>query len=122
MKEIEGWRDRETARRSRLASSRLPIAGAASLSVIFICFTFVLAIAFLIELATANSLAQNRRNGAHSIVAPETFTAADRTLVDRAVGATCSERVRDPFGSMPIDEMQARPSLNVNNPSAVAGA
>ncbi|HYX27000.1 MAG TPA: hypothetical protein VE863_00430 [Pyrinomonadaceae bacterium] len=46
---------------------------------------------------------------------------ADRRTVERAIGATCTERIRDPQGSMPIDEMQSRPSLPVNNPDAVAG-
>ncbi|HSP62585.1 MAG TPA: hypothetical protein VLQ90_06360, partial [Pyrinomonadaceae bacterium] len=41
---------------------------------------------------------------------------------ERAIGATCAERVRDPLGSMAIDEMQSRPSLPVGNPDAVAGA
>jgi hypothetical protein len=42
-------------------------------------------------------------------------------LVERAVGATCTERIRDPLGSMPIDVMQALPSLPVGHPDAVAG-
>ncbi len=62
------------------------------------------------------------RSGAHSTSSRETYTSADRRLVERAIGATCAERVRDPFGSMPIDEMQARPSLPVSNPDAVTGA
>ncbi|PYS22276.1 MAG: hypothetical protein DMF72_13965 [Acidobacteria bacterium] len=63
-----------------------------------------------------------QRSGAHSTVARDTFTASDRRLVERAIGATCAERTRDPQGSMPIDEMQSRPSLPVNNPDAVDGA
>ena len=35
--------------------------------------------------------------------------------------AICSERARDPLGSVPIDVMQARPSLPLNHPDAVAG-
>ena len=73
---------------------------------------------------TPVSFAQRRgvsRNGAHSSAAREAFTPADRRLVERAVGQTCAERIRDPFGSMPIDEMQARPSLPVGHPDAVAG-
>lgn len=72
---------------------------------------------------TPSSTAQTRqRTGAHSAASKESFTPADRRLVERAIGATCMERVRDPLGSMPIDEMQARPSLPVNNSDAVAGA
>ncbi|MEK6333955.1 MAG: hypothetical protein AABM67_03340 [Acidobacteriota bacterium] len=62
-----------------------------------------------------------RRSGAHSARAGETFSAADRVLVERAIGATCTERIQDPSGSMPIDAMQSRPSLPVSHPEAVAG-
>ena len=84
-----------------------------------------LAILLLAQLVlTPLSVAQRRRvsrNGAHSSGAREAFTPADRRLVERAIGQTCAERIRDPFGSMPIDEMQARPSLPVGHPDAVAG-
>src|SRR2546425_4133010 len=64
---------------------------------------------------------RQQRSGAHSVKTRESFTPADRRLVERAIGAACAERVRDPLGSTPIDEMQARPSLPVNDPQAVAG-
>ncbi len=77
----------------------------------------------LICIIHAASLAQTqRRNDAHSKSSRDTFTASDRKLVERAIGATCTERIRDPQGSMPIDEMQSRPSLAVNNPDAISGA
>jgi hypothetical protein len=87
--------------------------------------TFILFIAvltFAIQFTTSSS-AQTppRRSGAHSVPAREAFTPADRRLVEQAVGATCTERIRDPLSSMPIDEMQARPSLPVAHPEAVAG-
>src|SRR5205814_119984 len=62
------------------------------------------------------------RSGAHSNASRENFTAADRRLVERAIGATCAERIRDPQGSVPIDEMQTRPSLPVTDAEALAGA
>jgi hypothetical protein len=65
---------------------------------------------------------RRKKTGAHSAPPRVAFTAADRKLVERAIGATCTERIRDPQGSVPIDEMQSRPSLPVNNPNAVAGA
>jgi|GEM_PF-679731 len=79
---------------------------------------------FLVSLIAIapGSRAQTHRNGAHSKAARDTFTASDRRTVERAIGATCAERARDPQGSMPIDEMQSRPSLPVNNADAVAGA
>jgi hypothetical protein len=70
----------------------------------------------------SSSFAQTRQRGAHSITPKDSFTAADRRLVEKAIGATCAERIRDPLGSMSIDEMQARPSLPISNPEAVAGA
>ena len=83
---------------------------------------FIAALSFAYFAATgSHAQTRPRRNGAHSISARETFTPADRRLVERAIGQTCAERIRDPFGSMPIDQMQARPSLPVGHPDAVAG-
>ncbi|MEP6568825.1 MAG: hypothetical protein ABJC10_03545 [Acidobacteriota bacterium] len=45
-----------------------------------------------------------------------------REMVDIASSVVCKERLRDPKGSVPIDDMQARPSLSVLTPEAVAGA
>jgi hypothetical protein len=45
-----------------------------------------------------------------------------REMVELASGVVCRERIRDPKGSVPIDDMQARPSLPVRSPEAVAGA
>src|SRR2546430_1373426 len=45
-----------------------------------------------------------------------------RETVEVASETVCNERVRDPRGSIPIDDMQARPSLPVDSPAAVAGA
>ncbi len=45
-----------------------------------------------------------------------------RELVDFASGVVCSERIKDPKASIPIDDMQGRPSLPIRSPEAVAGA
>jgi len=45
-----------------------------------------------------------------------------REMVELASAAVCRERMRDPKGSVPIDDMQARPSLPVRSPEAIAGA
>jgi hypothetical protein len=65
---------------------------------------------------------RNRRQGAHSKPVVETFSPANRTLVEHAISAACLHRVKDPFGSQPIDEMQARPSMPLGHPDAAAGA
>lgn len=54
--------------------------------------------------------------------ASEAMSAEARELVERAIDVTCKERRRDPQGSVPIDEMQGRPSLPVRSPEAIAGA
>jgi hypothetical protein len=51
----------------------------------------------------------------------ETATVEEQDIVERAMGAVCNERARDPLGSVPIDIMQARPSLALSHPDAVAG-
>ena len=43
-------------------------------------------------------------------------------MLEIASGVVCKERLKDPKGSVPIDDMQARPSLPIRSPEAVAGA
>ena len=43
-------------------------------------------------------------------------------MLERAMTVVCLERQTDPKASSPIDDMQARPSLPVQSPEAVAGA
>lgn len=74
---------------------------------------------------TATALAQQQqteKNGSHSSPAREHATSASLEIVERAMSAVCSERRVDPLGSVPIDEMQARPSLPLKHPEAIAGA
>ncbi|MGZ5435043.1 MAG: hypothetical protein ACXW3F_03215 [Pyrinomonadaceae bacterium] len=85
-----------------------------------VLLTLVVAQVSLLALP-ASAQRRGTRSGAHA-TAPETFTAADRTAVERAIGSACAERIRDPLGSTPIDVMQSRPSMSVNHPDAVAGA
>jgi hypothetical protein len=61
----------------------------------------------------------NRTLTSHSrdVLSPEA-----REMVELAVAVVCKERIKDPKGSVPIDDMQARPSLPVRSPEAVAGA
>ncbi|MEP6706903.1 MAG: hypothetical protein ABJC05_05260 [Pyrinomonadaceae bacterium] len=77
---------------------------------------------FLAQVPLVQAQSRQGRQEAHSKPAVETFTPANVAMVERAIAASCLERQRDPFGSAPIDEMQARPSLPVGHPDAVAGA
>jgi hypothetical protein len=62
---------------------------------------------------------ENRQLKSHS---RETLTPEAREMVELASGIVCKERVTDPKGSIPIDDMQSRPSLPVRSPEAIAGA
>jgi Zn-dependent protease with chaperone function len=65
---------------------------------------------------------QADRSGSHSSGSRGNTSAANLEIVERAMRAVCSERRIDPLGSVPIDEMQSRPSLPLKHPEAVAGA
>ena len=50
------------------------------------------------------------------------MSAEAKALVEDAIGIVCTQAKLDPQSSVPIDEMQARPSLPVHSPEARAGA
>jgi hypothetical protein len=86
--------------------------------------TGALLIAVLSVSLVSDALAQRRRSRSkpqtsHSrtVLSPEA-----REMVELASVAVCNERTTDPKASIPIDDMQARPSLPVESPEAVAGA
>jgi hypothetical protein len=65
---------------------------------------------------------QSGRGALTSHPRDETLTPEAREMVDLASAAVCKERIKDPQASVPIDDMQGRPSLPVRSPEAVAGA
>jgi hypothetical protein len=52
----------------------------------------------------------------------DALTPEAREMVELASDNVCKELIRYPYGSVPIDDMQSRPSLPVRSPKAVAGA
>ena len=64
----------------------------------------------------------SRRNTPLSSHLRSTMTPEEREMLELAMAVVCLERQKDPQGSIPIDEMQGRPSLPVRSPEAVAGA
>jgi hypothetical protein len=85
-----------------------------------------LALAFvgLLSAATLGVVAQrgDNRNSSHTSHSRDVLSPEAREMVDLASVVVCKERVGDPKGSVPIDDMQARPSLPVQSLEAVAGA
>lgn len=61
------------------------------------------------------------KSGQPPVVSPRVLP-EEGDIVERAIGAACTERASDPLGSVPIDVMQARPSLPLGHADAVAGA
>ena len=85
-----------------------------------------LSLAFLVSLTSGSfeALAQRGqdRNGSHTSHKRDVLSAEAHEMVELASAAVCKERITDPKGSIPIDDMQGRPSLPVKSPEAVAGA
>ena len=76
------------------------------------------AFALCVSLIGFSGIAQTKKASSHSQPA---LTLPERELISSAIGVVCTERKRDPKGSVPIDEMQAKPSLPVRSPEALAG-
>ena len=84
--------------------------------------TLVIAITLIAD--SSSAFAQKRRPRAESQTSHSRneLSPEAREMVELASVAVCKERVLDPKASAPIDDMQARPSLPVQSPDAVAGA
>lgn len=84
--------------------------------------TFIICITLLSS--SVSSLAQKKRSGggAHRSHTRATLSPEAREMIEQASAVICQERINDPSGSVPIDEMQGRPSLPVKSPEALAGA
>ncbi len=80
------------------------------------------ALALIVMISSVDGLAQKRPNESQTSHSRNVLTGEAIELVDLASTVVCKERLTDPKGSVPIDDMQARPSLPVQSPEAVAGA
>ena len=84
----------------------------------------VVFVAGLMLALSAGAFAQKRKGqtAPRTSHSRDTLSADAREMIVLASDAVCRERLGDPKGSVPIDDMQARPSLPVNSPEAVIGA
>jgi hypothetical protein len=62
------------------------------------------------------------KSESHSTRARASMSAEAKALLEQAIGVVCTQAKLDPISSVPIDEMQSRPSLPVHSPEARAGA
>jgi hypothetical protein len=80
----------------------------------------------LLTQSTAVSWSQEGQQQAGHTISPGTrpiaLTAYEVARLDLAMGSVCTEREFDPKASVPIDEMQMKPSLPVNHPKVLEGA
>jgi hypothetical protein len=83
----------------------------------------LLLIVAILVLGIPKVAAQKRvaRPGVKTSHSRDRISTEAREMVEVASETVCNERVRDPKGSAPIDDMQARPSLPIDSPEAVAG-
>lgn len=105
-------------RRDWVTSPRHPLPPSPRLIIITVAFILIVSLGL-------PTLAQHKRSitkGSHTSSTSEGMSAETRELLDKAIDVICLERKKDPKGSVPIDDMQARPSLPIYSPEAVAGA
>jgi hypothetical protein len=81
----------------------------------------LLIVLLLLPAALEQSAAAQGRRGAQAARSHETSRPIEPEMIESAMGAVCMEREADPLGSVPIDEMQARPSLPLTHPDTIAG-
>ncbi len=94
------------------------LAGALVRWVVFILVITLAGVSF-------GALAQKRKNAGNVSLTShsrESLSPEAREMLELASVVVCKERLRDPKGSLPIDDMQGRPSLPVRSPEAIAGA
>src|SRR5437867_11231109 len=117
-KQETSGRGKAAMRRSVAAPIRLPFQVSLRFGV-----AALVTILILLPIGTG-SLAQKgqTRSGSHTSNTREALSPEAREMVELASAVVCKERIRDPKGSVPIDDMQARPSLPVQSPEALAGA
>ena len=84
-------------------------------------FSKILVLICVLFLAFGGAFPQ-QRSGSHSSPRRATMPPEARALLEEAIAVVCTQAKLDPKSSVAIDEMQARPSLPVQHPDAVAGA
>jgi Zn-dependent protease with chaperone function len=91
------------------------------LSQVLIAFTLIVG-AFSLSVNSFGQKTSTRQTGSHPVRARAGLSPAERAMVEEAMGIVCIEAQIDAKGSVPIDDMQSRPSLPVQTPEAQAGA
>jgi hypothetical protein len=76
----------------------------------------------LASVSSAGAQTKPNKSGSHSTRPGPTMSAEAKELLDEAIGVVCTQAKLDPKSSIPIDDMQARPSLPIHSPEAREGA
>ena len=92
-----------------------------SLVVVLILSPNILPTSFTQEGSVQSQKKPASRSGSHSSRDRAGMTPEMRASIEQAMGVICTEQKLDPKASVPIDHMQARPSLPVQNPEAQEG-
>ncbi|HEX7999805.1 MAG TPA: hypothetical protein VF528_15570 [Pyrinomonadaceae bacterium] len=92
------------------------------LSILPLWLAFLLLAAFAPAVVRAQDTESPWKSGTPPATQVRPRVVDEGDIVERAIGAACTERASDPLGSVPIDVMQARPSLPLGHADAIAGA
>jgi hypothetical protein len=86
--------------------------------------SFLLVCISVLLLSPATAFGQRKANktGSHSSRVRSTMSPEAKALIEEAISVICMQAKLDPKSSLPIDDMQARPSLPVQSPEARDGA
>lgn len=120
----------EVNRVSKTSSMRARPAGRRSPSAIMRALLLLLVsagLAFSFLPGSRNARAQQSSVTKNSVTMPQSQASTavvpdSGEIINRAIAVVCSERGRDPLGSIPIDIMQSRPSIEMDHPEALVGA
>lgn len=82
-----------------------------------LALTIVVSFSGHVSAQRTSSRDRSQTSHTRNVLSPEA-----RETIEIASGVVCKERILDPKGSVPIDDMQARPSLPIQSPEAIEGA
>ena len=86
-------------------------------------FVLVVILGIFVTAISVSAQRQTKRSQSHPrLTRVESFSEEERLTVEQAIGVVCAERARDDRGSVPIDDMQKRPSLPLQAPEVARGA
>ncbi len=90
--------------------------------VVLVTAFILLCVQSMPPLPTSAQTRERKQSGTGELgVPPDPSRWEEHDIIDRAAISICEERVRDPQGSIPIDQMAAQPALPLTDSKVIAG-